>query len=62
MTPDVRPRCEAMVERAVSWGPEEPVEYQREPCGRLAKVTVRVGNRDVPACWVHERKLRRGLL
>ena len=57
---DSRPRCAATVRRADSgWSPEE-VEYHDEPCGRLAKTVIRVGRTDVPACWVHARKLGRG--
>ena len=59
MTTDDRPRCVATVKRWQGWDTEEG-EYLDEPCGRLAKTVVRVGNRDVPSCSVHERKLRRG--
>ena len=59
---DDRPRCVATVQRA-DYGchPEEPT-YSPEPCGRLAKDSVRVGSRDVPVCGVHVKALRRGLV
>ena len=59
---DQRPRCEATVRRWVEGtGRDDPgeAEYAPEPCGRLAKTTVRVGSRDVPACNVHDKVLRR---
>ena len=54
-------RCEALVRRADSGWSTEEVVYRDEPCGRLAKTVVVVGNRDVPACHVHAKVLRRGL-
>lgn len=60
MTPDLRPRCEAQVNRyQYGSNPEEP-EYEAEPCGRLAKGTVQVGNRAIPTCNVHRKMLERG--
>ena len=60
---DDRTRCEAIVRRYVygtgAYDASE-AEFAPEPCGRLAKTTVRVGNRDVPACNVHAKVLRRG--
>lgn len=56
-------RCEAIVRRYVyGTGMEDmrDAEYAPEPCGRLAKVIVRVGTRDIPACNVHAKVLRRG--
>ena len=64
MTPD-RPRCEATVHRyrdGTGDHDASEADFRDEPCGRLAKAVVQVGSRDVPACYVHERKLRRGLL
>lgn len=67
MTTPTRPepryhlRCEATVRRWDGVNPEEP-EHRDEPCGRTAKTVVQVGSRDVPTCYVHERKLRRGQL
>jgi hypothetical protein len=58
-TPDPRARCEALVHRYQGGGEHDAreAEYADEPCGRLAKKTVRVGNRDVPACFVHYKGL-----
>ena len=55
---DVRPRCECLVKRAFGF---EEVDLRSEPCGRLAKTVIRVGKRDVPACWVHAKVLARGI-
>ena len=56
-------RCEAIVRRYVYGSGDQDAreaEYAPEPCGRVAKVIVRVGNRDIPACNVHAKVLRRG--
>lgn len=53
-----RARCECQVRRVYGF---EEADERVEPCGRLAKTTVRVGKRDVPACWVHAKVLARGL-
>ena len=59
---DTRPRCAVLVHRyQFNSNPEEP-EFADEPCGRLAKSTVHVGNRDVPTCGVHVKALSRDLL
>ena len=56
-----RARCECLVRRLdYGWSPENPSE-RTEPCGRLAKTAVRVGKRDISACWVHAKVLARGL-
>lgn len=56
-----RARCECLVRRLdYGWSTEDPAE-RREPCGRLAKTLVRVGQRDIPACWVHAKVLSRKL-
>lgn len=60
---DTRARCEAVVRRYVTGSGDHDAseaEYAPEACGRLAKSTVRVGSRDVPACNVHAKVLRRG--
>jgi hypothetical protein len=63
LTGILRPRCEATVRRyqdGTGDHDRSDAEYRAEPCGRLAKTTVRVGNRDVATCHVHDRMLLRG--
>lgn len=57
MSADTRPRCEVTVQRYTD--SLEEADIVTEPCGRLAKSVVRVGSRDIPACWVHVKQLLR---